>query len=131
MSQATTGNSMFQLEFEKPLLQLEAQIAQIEAATETLDDDATAEVGKLRSSHEALLNKTYENLTAWQTVQVSRHPNRPQAVDYVRMFVKDFCELHGDRHFGDDPAIVTGFGRIGQHKCLIVGHNKGKDTKEK
>lgn len=131
MSQLNNGASMFQLEFEKPLIQLENQIAQIESSASPLDESTAAEVAKLRESHQVLLHKTYENLTAWQTVQAARHPNRPQAIDYINMFVKDFVELHGDRHFGDDPAIITGFGRIGPHKCLIVGHNKGKDTKEK
>src|SRR6185503_14157004 len=85
----------------------------------------------LRQNLTALLKKTYQNLSAWETVQVARHPARPQTRDYIDMIVKDFDELHGDRSFGDDKTIVTGMGRIGGHKCMIIGHHKGRDTKEK
>ena len=78
-----------------------------------------------------MLKKTYQNLTAWETVQVARHPSRPQTRDYIDMIVKDFDELHGDRKFSDDQAMVAGMGRIGGHKCMIIGHHKGRDTKEK
>ncbi|MEX2670660.1 MAG: acetyl-CoA carboxylase carboxyltransferase subunit alpha [Phycisphaeraceae bacterium] len=131
MPSATLYNGSYQLEFEKPLIQLEKQIAELETHANGGASDITAEIRKLRQSHSALLKKTYSKLSPWQTVQVARHPGRPQSVDYVNAFVKDFCELHGDRRFGDDPAIVTGFGRIGPHKALIVAHNKGKDTREK
>lgn len=77
------------------------------------------------------MRRTYSNLTPWETVLVARHPRRPVLPDYLDACVKDFCELHGDRCFGDDRAIMTGFGRIGGHKVLIVGHDKGRDTKEK
>ncbi len=133
------SSAKFVLEFEKPLAALEQQIGELEAQTDPgrsavgLDPtlNVTSEVRKLRQSHTAMLKKLYGNLDAWKTVQVARHPQRPQTVDYLSAFVKDFTELRGDRHFGDDPAIVCGFGRIGPHKCLIVGHHKGKDTKEK
>lgn len=126
----STPTKIQPLEFEKPLAQIEDQIAQLES--QNADGNGfTKEIGNLRKSHADLLKKTYENLSPWQTVQVARHPVRPQSTDYIRMFVKDFMELHGDRRYGDDPAIVTGFGRIGPHKCMVVGHNKGKDTKEK
>jgi len=81
--------------------------------------------------HRQTLRKVYQQLTPWETVRVARHPRRPQFRDYVSMICKDFCELHGDRRFGDDPAIVTGFARIGSIKCLLVGHHKGRDTQEK
>lgn len=131
MANGSTYSGAYQLEFEKPLIQLEKQIAELEARADGNGEDFAAEIRKLRQSHTAMLKKTYAKLSAWQTVQVARHPGRPQSVDYIRTIVKDFCELHGDRRYGDDPAIVTGFGRIGPHKCLIVGHNKGRDTKEK
>src|SRR5688572_13360899 len=131
MSTLNTYSGTFQLEFEKPLLQLEKQITELEAKHAGDDGDIAGEVRKLRGNHQSLLKKTYAKLSAWQPVQVARHPNRPQAADYIRAVVKDFCELHGDRRFGDDPAIVTGFGRIGPHKVLIVAHHKGKDTKER
>lgn len=125
-----TYEGSFQLEFEKPLVQLEKQIAELERHDDAVGDFA-GEIKKLRASYSTLLKKTYAKLTPWQTVQVARHPGRPQSIDYIRTFVKDFAELHGDRRYGDDPAIITGFGRIGPHKCMVVAHNKGKDTKEK
>ncbi len=132
MSSATPPyHGAFQLEFEKPLVQLEKQIAELERNANDETHGYSDEVKKLRESHAALLKRTYSKLTRWQTVQVARHPARPQAIDYIRAFVKDFCELHGDRRFGDDKAIITGFGRIGPHKCLVVAHHKGRDTKEK
>ncbi len=121
----------FQLDFERPLVQLEKQIAELETHKAEQGIDVEVEIRSLRQTHQAMLKKTYEKLSPWQTVQVARHPGRPQTVDYIRLIVKDFCELHGDRRFGDDKAITTGFGRIGPHKCLVIGHNKGKDTKEK
>jgi acetyl-CoA carboxylase carboxyl transferase subunit alpha len=133
-------NGSYELEFERPLIALERQIAELElthtgdAATASPNApgiDFATDVRKLRQSHTAMLKKIYAKLSAWNTVKVARHPGRPQSVDYIRAFVKDFCELHGDRHFGDDRAIITGFGRIGPHKCLVVGHHKGKDTREK
>ncbi len=93
--------------------------------------DIASDVRDLRESHTRMLAKIYDKLSPWNTVRVARHPNRPQTVDYLAAFVKDFCELHGDRHFGDDPAVISGFGRIGQHKCLVIGHHKGKDTKDR
>ncbi|MFA7235444.1 MAG: acetyl-CoA carboxylase carboxyltransferase subunit alpha [Phycisphaeraceae bacterium] len=131
MANGTIYSGTYQLDFEKPLIELEKQIGELEKNSEKAGAGYADEVDKLRQSHQSLLKKTYAKLNAWQTVQVARHPGRPQAIDYIRGFVKDFCELHGDRRYGDDPAIITGFGRIGPHKCLIVAHNKGRDTKEK
>jgi acetyl-CoA carboxylase carboxyl transferase subunit alpha len=125
------GQNGYQLDFERPLLELERQIRELEKAQTDGAADIVDEVAKLHQSHASLLKKTYAALTPWQTVQVSRHPHRPHSTDYIRAFVKDFCELRGDRRFGDDPAILTGFGRIGQYKAMIVAHQKGKDTREK
>jgi len=119
------------LEFEKPILQLEKQINELVALQETKDHDYAEEINGLRQNLTALLKKTYQNLSAWETVQVARHPSRPQTRDYLDMIVKDFDELHGDRKFGDDKTIVAGMGRIGGHKAMIIGHHKGRDTKEK
>ena len=127
----TTYTGTYELEFERPLLQLERQIVELELHMKQTGIDMSADVRKLRDNHTSMLKKTYGQLSAWNTVQVARHPGRPQTVDYIRLIAKDFCELHGDRHFGDDPAIITGFGRIGSSKCLIVGHHKGRDTKER
>lgn len=131
MADENTYNGTYQLEFEKPLIELEAKIVALEQGKGESAVNIDSELKSLRDNHTAMLKKTYAKLSPWQVVQVSRHPGRPQASDYLRYMVKDFAELHGDRRFGDDPAIITGFGRIGQYKCLIVAHNKGKDTKEK
>lgn len=90
-----------------------------------------AEIRKLQKQQAELIGSIYSQLSAWQTVQVARHPQRPLLSDYLRVMITDFRELHGDRCFGDDRAIVTGFGQIGRQRVLVVGHNKGKDTKEK
>ncbi|MFA9477163.1 acetyl-CoA carboxylase carboxyltransferase subunit alpha [Phycisphaerales bacterium AB-hyl4] len=133
MSTLNAYNGMYELEFERPLTALERQIAELETSQSAPSPglDFASEVRKLRQSHTAMLKKIYANLNAWNTVKVARHPGRPQAIDYIRNFVKDFAELHGDRRFGDDPAIISGFGRIGSHKCLVIAHNKGKDTRER
>ena len=117
------------LDFEQPIAEIERQIAVLEGRP---DAEAIAdEIRTLRETRQSLLAKTYGGLSPWQTVRVARHPQRPQTLDYVQMICRDWCELHGDRRHGDDPAIVTGFGRIGSIKCLVVGHQKGRDTKER
>jgi len=121
----------YTLEFEKPLAEIESQIEAFENGAAPTGADVAKEIAELRKNHQQLLRKIYNGLTPWDTVRVARHPGRPQFRDYVRMLCKDFCELHGDRRFGDDPAIVCGFGRIGSVKCLLVGHHKGRDTQEK
>ena len=134
MTAINTHNGIHELEFERPLAALERQIAELEAVGSSSDGqapDIAAEIRKLRQSHTAMLRKIYANLSAWNTVKVARHPNRPQAIDHIAAFVKDFTELHGDRRYGDDPAIITGFGRVGTHKALFVAHNKGKDTRQR
>lgn len=125
---STTGMA---LEFEKPILALERQINDLVNLQETKGTDYGSDINSLRQSLTALLKKTYQNLTAWETVQVARHPARPQTRDYIEMIVKDFDELHGDRTFGDDKTMVSGMGRIGGHKVMVIGHHKGRDTKEK
>ncbi|MCE2966988.1 MAG: acetyl-CoA carboxylase carboxyltransferase subunit alpha [Phycisphaerales bacterium] len=135
-------SSFYQLEFEKPLLELDRQIEEAEAdlkraggvSPESSSPDALAigsRVDALRARRAQTLIDVYSNLTAWEVVQVARHPKRPQTRDYIDLLCRDFCELHGDRRFGDDPAMVTGFARIGPHRVLIVGHQKGRTTQEK
>lgn len=119
------------LEFEKPLAKLESQIAELEALQVQKQVDYTKELRQLRTNYTSLLRKTYENLSAWETVQVARHPQRPLFRDYQEMICREFRELHGDRYFGDDPAIKCGLARLGGHKVMLIGHHKGKDTKEK
>ncbi len=117
------------LPFETPISDIEKQI---EALKDREDSDTyESELEELNNTRNNLLEKLYDNLTPWQTVQTARHPSRPQTSDYINMICRDFRELHGDRHFGDDPAITTGFARIGSHKVLVVGHQKGKDTQER
>ncbi len=131
-------STLHQLDFEKPLLEIERQIESLKSAPSPAGAvgsgagaDFSAEIEELRAAHRAMLEKIYENLSPWNTVRVARHPRRPQARDYIRMICSDFCEVHGDRRYGDDAAIVTGFARIGSIKCMVVGHHKGRDTTEK
>ncbi|MCU0689231.1 MAG: acetyl-CoA carboxylase carboxyltransferase subunit alpha, partial [Phycisphaerales bacterium] len=130
------------LEFEKPVTELEKQIDLLEgelAAAPKGDDGKpsteqtkiTNRLAELRAAHQTTLAAVYGNLTAWETVRVARHPKRPQSRDYIELICKDFVELCGDRRFGDDPAMVTGFARIGGQKVLVVGHQKGRSTSEK
>jgi len=126
-----TPPAVLALEFEKPILKLERQIHELVSVQEQKGVDYSAEINDIRTNLTSLLRKTYQNLTAWETVQVARHPARPLTRDYIDMFVKEFDELHGDRKFGEDKTMVTGMGRIAGHKVMVVGHHKGRDTKEK
>lgn len=119
------------LGFEQPLAKLEQQIAELEGLQAGKQLDYTAEIRQLRDNYTSLLKKTYDNLSAWETVQVARHPQRPQFRDYVEMLCREFREIHGDRRFADDKAIVAGLARFGAHKVMLIGHHKGRDTKEK
>src|SRR5215216_4922003 len=119
------------LEFEKPLARLEGQIHELEALQAQKQVDYTKELRQLRTQYTSILRKTYENLSAWETVQVARHPQRPLFRDYVDMICREFRELHGDRLFGDDPAIKCGLARMAGHKVMLIGHWKGRDPKEK
>ncbi len=116
------------LEFEQPLSRIENDIALLKVEKEETGRDLTAEIAQQESRYQARLKRLYQHLTPWETVLVARHPQRPLITDHINHLVSDFCELSGDRTFGDDRAMVTGFGRIGGHKIMIVGHNKGKDT---
>ena len=119
------------LGFEQPLARLEQQIVELEALQAAKGIDSTIEIRQLRTNYTAMLRKTYAGLTAWETVQVARHPQRPLFKDYVDLICREFRELHGDRLFGDDPAIKCGLARLGGHKVMLIGHHKGRDTKEK
>ena len=123
--------ALLALEFEKPMLAMEHQIHELAALQESKGVDYATEISQLRQNLTGLLRKTYAHLTAWETVQVARHPSRPQTRDYIDLIVKDFDELSGDRSFADDKTIVSGLGRIGGHKVMLIGHHKGRDTKEK
>jgi acetyl-CoA carboxylase carboxyl transferase subunit alpha len=129
MAKSNGYTGSYALAFEKPVIELEKQIAEIESREDA--ESYAEDVASLRTSRDRLLAKLYTDLNPWDTVRVARHPARPQTADFIRMICRDFRELHGDRHFGDDPAIITGLGRLGPHKVLIVGHQKGKSTQEK
>ncbi len=124
-----TGKTPSSLPFESPVAEIDEQIRVITDGDDS--ENYTQELDELRKTRNSLLSKLYENLTPWQTVQVARHQNRPQTPDYIRLVCRDFRELHGDRHFGNDLAIITGFARIGSHKVMVVGHQKGKNTDER
>ena len=119
------------LEFEKPLVRIEREILELEAAEGNSQRNLSQDIRELRATLVSLTKRTYAKLSPWETVQVARHPRRPGVREYIEACVKDFCELHGDRNFGDDKAIVTGFGRIGGQKIMLIGHDKGRETKEK
>lgn len=119
------------LEFEKPLLRIQHDIEEMERERREGTRDLSADIRQQRVRFRAMIKRLYNNLTPWETVQVARHPKRPLSTDYLRMIFRDFCELHGDRTFGDDKAVITGFARIGPHKVMFVGHNKGKEVKER
>ncbi|MGN6506651.1 MAG: acetyl-CoA carboxylase carboxyltransferase subunit alpha [Tepidisphaeraceae bacterium] len=119
------------LGFEQPLAKLEQQIGELEALQAAKQVDYSAELRQLRDNYTALLKKTYDHLSPWETVQVARHPQRPQFRDYVDMCCREFREIHGDRRYADDRAIVCGLTRMGGQKVMLIGHHKGRDTKEK
>ena len=117
-----------ELEFERPLLELENRIAELRAS-----DDAQAardEIGRLDERLKRLQQKVYRSLTPWQRAQLARHPKRPHTLDLFRLLLEDFVELHGDRVFGDDKAIVGGLARFEGDPVVAIGHQKGRDTRE-
>ncbi len=118
------------LEFEKPLLELEQRIDELRSFADSQNIDVAKELHRLEAKAEDLRRQIYGKLTRWQVTQIARHPRRPYTADYIRMLGVDFTELHGDRRFGDDEAMVGGLGFFGDRKVVIVGHQKGRDTKE-
>src|SRR5437660_5469808 len=117
------------LDFEQPLLDLENRIATLQAEENV--SKAREEIAKLEERLERQRQKTYASLTAWQRTQLARHPKRPHARDYIRVLFDDFIELHGDRLYGDDAAIVSGLARFEGQGVVVIGHQKGRDTREK
>ncbi len=118
------------LEFEQPLRELETKIEEMEVYAKSRDVDLSHEIKPLREKLAVMIDEIFSQLTPWQRVQLARHPNRPFTMDYINAFVEDFVELHGDRAFRDDEAIVAGLGSISGHSVAIVGHQKGRDTDE-
>jgi acetyl-CoA carboxylase carboxyl transferase subunit alpha len=120
----------YTLEFEKPLLELEKQIEELKRLGEERQLDVEGELQGLQSKLEGLRAEIYQGLTPMQRVMVARHPRRPYTLDYLSTIFTDFIELHGDRLFRDDPAIVGGWARLAGTSVMVIGHQKGRDTKE-
>ncbi|MFH1247938.1 MAG: acetyl-CoA carboxylase carboxyltransferase subunit alpha [Candidatus Omnitrophota bacterium] len=118
------------MDFEKPILELEKKIKELRSFISDKKIDLSSEVKRLEDKLEHLRKDIYTNLTPWQRVQIARHPKRPYTQDYIAMITTDFMELHGDRSFSDDKAIIGGLAKIDSQKILIMGHQKGRDTKE-
>ncbi len=121
---------MAALEFEKPIVELEKKIQELKSFMAEKKIDLSAEIKKLDDKLEHLKKDTYINLSAWQKVQLARHPLRPYTLDYIHIIMSDFVELHGDRLFSDDKAMICGLAKIDKKKVLVIGHQKGRDTKE-
>ncbi len=119
------------LDFEEPILELDKKIKDLQKLAVDQKIDLSVQVAALQEQCRRLTRDTFDRLTPWQRIQLARHPQRPLVSDYVRLMVSDFSELHGDRCFRDDPAIVCGLGRIEDRRILLIGNRKGKDTKER
>ncbi|HET7616056.1 MAG TPA: acetyl-CoA carboxylase carboxyl transferase subunit alpha [Bacillales bacterium] len=118
------------LEFEKPVVELKEKIAELKSFMEEKEIDLSGEVERLQARLEKLEADIYENMKPWDRVQVARHPERPTTLDYISYLFEDFFECHGDRLYGDDEAIVSGIAKYGGKPVTVIGHQRGKDTKE-
>ncbi|MBF0557771.1 MAG: acetyl-CoA carboxylase carboxyltransferase subunit alpha [Nitrospirae bacterium] len=121
----------YYLDFEKPLEELETKIEELRKLSDDSEIDIASEIKKLEKKARDLRSDIFSHLTPWQKNLIARHPERPYTLDYINMIVQDFIELHGDRRFGDDPAIVGGLGKINGNSVVIIGHQKGRGTKER
>jgi acetyl-CoA carboxylase carboxyl transferase subunit alpha len=119
------------LEFEKPIVELEKKISDMKDFSTGETIELGGEIASLQKKLDKLRKEIYENLTRWQKVQLSRHPKRPYSLDYIKEISTDFIELHGDRFYADDKAMIGGFGNIDDQKVMFVGQQKGRDTKDK
>ena len=119
------------LEFEQPIAELESKIEELRFVQDDSAVDISQEIGRLEKKSQSLAKDIYSNLNAWQIAQVARHPQRPYTLDYAEMLFTEFVELHGDRAYSDDHAIVCGMARFDGRPVVIIGHQKGRDTKEK
>lgn len=119
------------LDFEKPILELEKKIRELKDYSSNESMELTEEIQKLEEKVEKLREQTFADLTRWQRVQLARHPQRPYMLDYIERITESFIECHGDRAFSDDPAIIAGLAEIEGESVVIVGHQKGRDTKQK
>jgi acetyl-CoA carboxylase carboxyl transferase subunit alpha len=121
--------NQYYMEFEKPLMELEKKIEELAVLSESMD--LSAEITKLEKRADKMRAEIFSNLSRWQTAQIARHINRPFTMDYLNLIFTEFTELHGDRLFGDDHAIVGGTARLDGEAVMVIGHQKGRDTKEK
>jgi len=119
------------LDFEQPIAELETKIEELRYVQDDSAVDISAEIDKLSKKSQTLTKDIYAKLGAWQISQVARHPQRPYSLDYIGMIMTDFEELHGDRAYADDPAIVGGLARFNGQTVMVIGHQKGRDTKER
>ncbi|KMZ42230.1 MULTISPECIES: acetyl-CoA carboxylase carboxyl transferase subunit alpha [Bacillales] len=119
-----------ELSFEKPLVELQDKIKELRRFTEEKGIDFSEEVQRLEQKSKELAEQIYGNLTPWQRVQLARHPERPTTLDYIQLLFTDFIEVHGDRLFGDDHSIVGGIAKLDGRPVTVIGHQKGKDTKD-
>ncbi|MFO1444009.1 acetyl-CoA carboxylase carboxyl transferase subunit alpha [Bacillus sp. Bva_UNVM-123] len=119
-----------ELEFERPVIELRKKIAELKEFTKSADVDLSSEIDKLEARLEKLEKDIYDNMKPWDRVQVARHPGRPTTLDYIQFLFEDFFECHGDRVFGDDEAIVGGIAKFKGLPVTVIGHQRGKDTKE-
>jgi acetyl-CoA carboxylase carboxyl transferase subunit alpha len=121
----------FTLDFERPVSELENQIRELKQASSRPNIDISHEIEALQAKVNQMLEEIYAKLTPWERTQLSRHPNRPHAIDYIEKMITDFHEIHGDRRFADDPSMITGFGYLDGQKVAVIGIEKGRKTQEK
>src|SRR5215471_16230205 len=119
------------LDFEQPIAELEAKIEELKHVTSASEVNIQEDISRLQANSRQLTTSIFSNLTPWQITQLARHPHRPYTLDYVSSICSDFQELHGDRMYSDDLAIVGGLGRLENRPVMIIGHQKGRDTKER
>lgn len=118
------------MEFEKPIAALEAELAGMKKRAQDQDMDLSAEISALEEKLVGMRARIYDQLTPWQRIQIARHVQRPFMLDYIKLAFEDFCELHGDRTVGDDRAMPGGIAKLGELSCVVIGHQKGRNTKE-
>ncbi|QXL83277.1 acetyl-CoA carboxylase carboxyltransferase subunit alpha [Comamonas sp. NLF-1-9] len=119
------------LDFEQPIAELESKIEELRYVDSESAVDISEEIGQLTKKSQQLTKDIYSNLTPWQITKIARHPDRPYTLDYVAEIFTDFTELHGDRHFADDQSIIGGLARFNGNACMVIGHQKGRGTKER
>jgi len=119
------------LDYEQPIAELEAKIDELRYMSNDSDLNITEEIQKLKEKSASLTKTIFSSLTPWQITQMARHPQRPYTLDYIQRFITDFEELRGDRAYADDAALITGIGRLNDRSVVVIGHQKGRDTKEK